>query len=97
MVCSFYQWETQKSHPNQRIDHEQPDQSWSCEMAIPFSDYIATTNTPQKKKGDKWRLNLLSYRAGENHKGRRILDMVTNPKDRLSSSTTLWCPQIYRT
>ncbi|MBB14257.1 hypothetical protein CMK22_03245 [Candidatus Poribacteria bacterium] len=35
--------------PNQRIDHNQPDQFWSCEMAIPFSDYIATTNTPQKK------------------------------------------------
>ena len=52
------------SHPNQRVEPSQPDQSWFCEMAIPFSDCITAPNIPPKK-GDEWRLNLYRIERGK--------------------------------
>ena len=55
------------SHPNQRIGHGQPDQSWSCEMAIPFADCITAPNIPPKE-GDEWKLNLYRIERGKTKK-----------------------------
>ena len=55
------------SHPNQRIDRGQPDQSWFCEMAIPFSDFITAPNIPPKE-GDEWKLNLYRIERGKTKK-----------------------------
>lgn len=39
------------------VKRQSPDGPWSAEMAIPFSEFITTPNSPPKT-GDKWPLNL---------------------------------------